>query len=176
MKDTGLIHIYCGDGKGKTTAAMGLAIRCNGGGGKVLIFQFLKDNSSSERNVLKQLPNITLIDGPDKMKFSKAMSETDKQNSRALYKVIFQQIKEKVMVDAFQMLVLDEILATISIGLLDEECLIDFLKNKPQNLEVVLTGRNPSKKIIELANYISHIEKIKHPFDDGIAARKLIEY
>ena len=176
MNDTGLIHIYCGNGKGKTTAAIGLIIRCIGGGGKVLFFQFLKNNSSSERNVLKNLSDITLIDGPDKIKFSKNMNEVEKHNNRIFYTKIFQQIKERVIEEGFQLLVLDEILGTISTGLLEEERLLDFLKNKPQNLEVVLTGRSPSQKIIDLANYISNIEKIKHPFDKGIAARKLIEY
>ena len=76
----GLIHIYCGDGKGKTTAAMGLALRCAGAGEQVLVFQFLKGNTSSERNILKEIKNITLLEGYPAIKFSNKMTEQDKED------------------------------------------------------------------------------------------------
>lgn len=176
MKDSGLIHIYCGSGKGKTTAAMGLAIRCSGGGGKVIVYQFLKDNTSGERNSLRQISNIKLIEGVEKIKFTFKMNETEKQELKAYYRNAFQEIQKLVNNETFHLLILDEILATISGGFLNENEVIAFLKRKPSHLEVVLTGRNPSETMMELADYISCIEKVKHPYEQGIGARKLIEY
>lgn len=176
MTETGLIHIYCGNGKGKTTAAMGLSMRCSGGGGKVMIFQFLKNNSSGERAILEVIPNITLLEGYEDTKFTYVLNEIEKQKMKEFYQKIFQEIKQKVRTEEYQLLVLDEILAAVSGGFLVESEVIEFLKQKPKSLEVVLTGRNPSEAMMEIADYISCIENVKHPYDKGIAARKLIEF
>jgi cob(I)alamin adenosyltransferase len=155
---------------------MGLTLRCSGGGGKVLVFQFLKNNSSSERSVLEQLPNVKVLRGLEKVKFSFAMSDAEKQEMKSFYQGKFNEIKEQVQTKHFQLLVLDEIIATISLGFLNESEVLDFLKNKPGDLEVVMTGRAPSEKLLEIADYVSSIEKVKHPFDAGVPARKLIEF
>lgn len=176
MDTTGLIHIYCGEGKGKTTAAMGLATRCSGGGGKVLVFQFLKNDISGERKALGQLPNVTLLEGFKKIKFSKEMNRQEKEEAIQYYKQHLIEIEIKVKEEAFQLLILDEVIAAINLGFLEEREVVKLLNEKPEGLEVVLTGRNPSDKLQELADYISKIEKVKHPFDRGIKARKLIEW
>lgn len=169
----GLIHIYCGDGKGKTTAATGLAIRCAGAGGRVMFFQFLKGNSSSERNILKQLDNVKVIDGIDNIKFVWKMTEQEKAETRGQYQHIFNAIIKKA--GEYDMIVLDEIIPALKYDFVTEEELIGFLQNKPENTEIVMTGREPSQKLCELADYVTEMRKIKHPYDKGTAARKGIE-
>ena len=172
----GLIHIYCGDGKGKTTAAMGLALRCAGAGEQVLVFQFLKGNTSSERNILKEIKNITLLEGYLTIKFSNKMTEQDKQDITEYYRKRFEEIVEQLNSKEHRLIVLDEIIATMNLGFLDEEVVIDFLKSKPESLEVVMTGREPGERLLELADYVTDMKKIKHPYEQGIQARKAIEY
>ena len=160
MIGTGRIHVYYGDGKGKTTAAMGLALRAAGSGLDVLMFQFLKDNSSSERVILEQIPNVTCLPGKDRVKFV---------NNKALDEII-------KFCGPFDVLVLDEILCAVQLGVLSEEKLVEFLEHKPRGLEIVLTGHVVSDKVLELADYVTEIRKVKHPYDQGITAREGIEY
>lgn len=171
----GLIHIYCGDGKGKTTSAMGLAVRAAGYGMKVLIYQFMKDNTTSERNVLEVIPNITIIDGLQKEKFSFQMAEKEKQERKEFYTKRFEEITKKAGEEGYDLLLMDEIIYTIRAGLLDEEIVLTYLKNKPESLEVVLTGNAPSTDLLAVADYVSEIKKIKHPYDQGLPARYGIE-
>ncbi len=173
--EKGLIHIYCGNGKGKTTTSMGLAVRAAGYGLKVLIYQFMKDNKSSERNVLENIENITIVNGLDEEKFSFQMSQKEKEERKVFYNNRFREITETARNENFDLLVMDEIIYTIGAGLLDEDIVVEYLKNKPQRLEVVLTGNNPGERLIEIADYVSEIQKVKHPFDNGISARYGIE-
>ncbi len=175
MKNRGLIHIYCGDGKGKTTAAAGLAIRCAGGGGKVLFYQFLKDGTSGEINVLKSLDNVEVVDGYRSSKFSFNMTDEEKRLAAEGYEKDFEYIANRVSKKHFDVLVLDEILHGINLKYLSLERVLEFLINKPEGLEVIMTGRNPDKKLIDISDYVSEIVKVKHPFDKGIVARKYIE-
>jgi len=172
---TGLVHIYCGDGKGKTTCGMGLCLRAAGYGYKVLIYQFMKDNSTSERKILEQVPNVTLVPGLEKEKFSFRMSEQEKQERRDFYNGRLREVTEMAVRDGYQVLFLDEAVYCIAAGMLDESVLIDFLKNKPETLEVILTGQGPSQQLMELADYVSEIKKVRHPFDRKIPARPGIE-
>lgn len=175
QKQTGLIHIYHGDGKGKTTAAVGLSVRVAGGKGKVLFYQFLKDGKSNEIKALKKFSHITVPEGYDEIKFSFQMTEEEKRKTKEYYTKEFDKIINLCQ-DSYQLLVLDEILHAINLGYLELGKVVDFLKHKPSTLEVVMTGRNPSKELIELADYITEMKKEKHPFDQGVSARKLIEY
>lgn len=175
MTKTGLIHIYCGNGKGKTTTGMGLCARAAGFGYKVLIYQFMKDNSTSERAVLNLSENITFLEGLSKEKFSFQMTEQEKTERRAFYEQQLHMVTQKAIQEQYDVLFLDEVIYTIRAGLLSEELLLDFLKNKPEHLEVILTGQDPSPALIEAADYVSEIQKRKHPFDKGIPARKGIE-
>lgn len=172
---TGLIHIYCGNGKGKTTCAMGLCARAAGYGYKVLIYQFMKNNKTSERKVLQKMDNVTFVDGLEAEKFSFQMTEDEKEERRKYYLKQFQRITEMAEKEQYQVLFMDEIIYTIGAGLFEEQVLIDYLKNKPEDLEVILTGQNPGKEVMKLADYVSEIQKVKHPYDQGMPSRAGIE-
>ena len=172
---SGLIHLYCGDGKGKSTAAAGLAVRCAGGGGRVLFSSFLKDDSSGERNILMGIENIDLMENPDKIGFYKFMDDTEKEACREICRKTFERIKAAVSLNDYDLLVMDEIIPVINHGLINEDELLSFLETRPEKLEVVLTGRDPSDRLLETADYVTEMRKVKHPFDRGIGARKYIE-
>lgn len=174
-KETGLIHIYYGDGKGKTTTGMGLITRAAGYGYRVLLYQFMKNNKTSERKILEQVENITIVDGLEQEKFSFQMTPEEKAERREFYGKQFQRITKKAVSEAYDVLFMDETIYTISAGLLDEDLVLEFLRTKPENLEVILTGNYPSENLLELADYVSEIRKIKHPFDKGQRARLGIE-
>ena len=174
-KETGYIHIYCGNGKGKTTTGMGLCTRAAGFGYRVLIYQFMKNNTTSERNILSKVPNITFVDGLEQEKFSFQMTPEEKAFRKAYYEEQFRFVTKKALEENFDILFCDELIYTIRAGLFDESILIEYLKTKPENLEIILTGQDPSDALIELADYVSEIRKIKHPFDQGLPARKGIE-
>ena len=171
----GLIHIYCGDGKGKTTASLGLAIRSAGAGFKVFILQFLKNWNTSELNSLELIPNIEIIRGKEGNVFTFGMTEEQKAKSKEIHLNNFAKEKEVAFNGECDILILDEVIGAYNRNLLDREDLLNFLDNKPENLEVILTGRNPADELIERADYVSEIQKIKHPFDKGIVARRGIE-
>ena len=170
----GCVHIYCGDGKGKTTCVMGLTVRAAGSGKKVLLHQFLKDDSSSERLIIDQLPGVTVMPGAKMDKFTFQMSEEELFELQAANDDMLDQIIR--LAPDYDMIVLDESVYAVDKGLLSEDLLLDFLKNRPYHLEVVLSGRNPSKALMEEADYISEIRKVKHPFDEGLSSRKGIEF
>lgn len=170
---TGLIHIYYGDGKGKTTAAVGQAVRAAGYGYKVLFYQFMKDNSSSERKSLEVLPNITCVKGQEQVKFTFQMNEDEKEEMKTYYKQELEKLREKSK--EYDIIILDEAVCAVGAGMLQEEDLLSFLKNKYKQLEVVLTGHTITESLLEVADYVTEMRKVKHPFDKGIGARKGIE-
>ena len=169
----GLIHLYCGDGKGKTTAAVGLAVRASGAGKQVVFTQFFKDGSSSEVESLKFLGirtfHVQTVKG-----FYRSMNEQQRQQARQDYTALFRQVTAAAQ-DA-DLLILDEIVSACNRGVVPEELVVDFLRGKPDQLEVVLTGREPSPALMELADYITEMRKLRHPYDRGTAARKGVEY
>lgn len=170
----GLIHIYCGDGKGKTTAAVGLAVRAAGAGKKVVFTQFFKDGSSSEIKVLQGVENIHIFHCNTVRGFWKRMTDAEKARASEDYTRMFSNVTQLAM-DA-DLLILDEIFSACNHGTVAETAVTDFLHSKPEKLEVVLTGRNPSEHLLRLADYVTQMQKIKHPYDCGIAARKGIEF
>lgn len=174
-KDTGLVHIYYGDGKGKTTTGMGLSIRAAGCGYRVLLYQFMKDNGTSERKILEDIANITIIDGLEREKFSFRMTEDEKKERRAFYEEQFLKITRIAREGNYDVLFMDEVVYTIGAGLLDEKVVLNYLRKKPEDLEIIMTGNMPSQELIELADYVSEIKKVKHPYDKGKKARIGIE-
>ena len=174
-RGTGLVHIYCGDGKGKTTCGMGLCARAAGYGLRVLIYQFMKDNRTSERRLLEQSDHITFVDGLENEKFSFRMSPEEKEQRAVYYGSQLQKVIREAVEGDYDVLFLDEAVYAVRAGLLDEQALTDFLDHKPEKLEVILTGRDPGEALCARADYISRIEKVKHPFDRQIPARKGIE-
>lgn len=174
--ELGLIHIYCGDGKGKTTAAMGLALRAVGHNKKVLLTQFLKDNETGELNSIKKLgDNFEVFKGIPVKKFFKFMSPEEQMVTRKEHEERFRAVIKKAKDENVDLLILDEIMAAINLKLVPLDEVMEFLKNKPNGLEIVLTGRNPDKKLIDIANYVSEIKAIKHPYEQGITSRLGIE-
>lgn len=170
----GLIHVYCGDGKGKTTAAIGLAVRAAGAGKRVVFTQFFKDGSSSEIKVLQGVENIQILHCNTVRGFWKRMTDAQKARASADYTQLLSDVARLAM-DA-DLLVLDEIVSACNHGTIAEVAVTDFLRSKPEKLEVVLTGRDPSECLLRLADYVTQMQKIKHPYDRGIAARKGIEF
>lgn len=175
----GLIHIYCGDGKGKSTAAAGLAVRAAGRGLKVLMVRFLKTDDSGEVPVLQGIPGVTLVPCDKTFGFTFRMTPEEKKEAAAYSRQKFlnacrqagQEGKNQV-----DLLILDEIMAAVNTGMVSQEDVLRFLEEKPEHLEVVLTGRNPSERMVELADYVSEIRAVKHPFTEGISAREGIEF
>ena len=171
----GLIHIYCGDGKGKTTAAVGLAVRCAGRGNKVLLVQFLKSRDSGELYSLAKLPDIEVMRGKESKKFTFQMNEEEKHALLIEHNKMFEQVLAKIKNGGYSLLILDEVIGALNAKVFEMPKLIEFLRHKPENLEVVLTGRNPAPELVEIADYVSEIRKVKHPMDKGILAREGIE-
>ena len=171
----GLIHIYCGDGKGKTTAAVGLAVRCAGRGNKVLLAQFLKSRDSGELYSLAKLPDIEVMRGKESKKFTFQMNEEEKHALLIEHNKMFEQVLAKIKNGGYSLLILDEVIGALNARVFEMPKLIEFLRHKPENLEVVLTGRNPAPELVEIADYVSEMRKVKHPMDKGIMAREGIE-
>lgn len=171
-----MIHIYCGDGKGKTTAATGLAVRHAGCGGKVLFVRFLKNNRSGELEILKRISEIEVLNPLKAFPFYHTLHEEEKAEMKETYKVFWQAVMREIAGGRYTMLVMDEFMAAYNHGIIDRQQVLCFLQDKPEPLEVVLTGREPAKELLALAGYVSEIKKIKHPFDQGITAREGIEF
>ncbi len=163
-----ILHIYHGNGKGKTTSAIGLAIRAVGAGLKVSFVQFLKNGSSSETDILKYV-GIEYICCETCNKFVFQMSESEKVFLKSEYNKILQQVFSS---DA-NIIVLDEFLDVYNLDMIDKssaDCILNTEK------EVILTGRNPAEIFINNADYISEINSIRHPYEKGVPARKGIEF
>ncbi len=175
MKNSGLVHLYCGDGKGKTTAAVGLAVRHSGRGGKVVFAQFLKDGTSGECRVLAKL-GVTVLAANPVGKFSFRMTEEEKAETAAALGRTFDAATGFAVRERATLLVLDEVCAAVNCGFLPEKTLTEFLESRPDSLEVVLTGRDPSENLQMHADYITEMKKRRHPFDEGVAAREGIEF
>ncbi|MBQ7298227.1 MAG: cob(I)yrinic acid a,c-diamide adenosyltransferase [Clostridia bacterium] len=169
-----MIHLYCGDGKGKTTAAVGLAVRAAGSGMRVLFVQFFKSGSSSEVEVLASVNGIETCHPTLHYGRFKTMTNDQKTNICTHYGELLNDIIRRA--DRYDLIVLDEVVSACSYGMIDADSLTEFLRMEGTRREIVLTGRNPLSELIELADYVTEMQKIKHPFDGGITARKGIEY
>jgi len=173
----GLIHIYSGHGKGKTTAAVGLGIRACGSGLKVLMVQFLKSMDSGEIHVLKRLyPDFRVRRSSETMKFTWDMDENELRRAADVQNELLGYAIDQSFNSKVDLLILDEVLGALECNLIKSDKLRDFLSNKPEHLEVVLTGRNATEEFIDMADYVSEIREVKHPYTLGIKQRKGIEY
>jgi len=164
-------HIYCGEGKGKTTAAIGLAVRAAGAGKKVYVARFLK-SSSSELKSLELLPNVTVAPHPNIMKFVFNMTDEEK----AVCKGQMESVFKGAMDSGAEVIILDECCSAVTTGMLDAEAVACAIRALPVGTEVVMTGRDPDPKLVDIADYMTSMEKIRHPFDQGKDARKGIEF
>lgn len=170
------IHIYTGDGKGKTSAAMGLALRMAGHGKRVLLAQFLKDGSSGELLALEKLPELQCLRMEEHFGFFWTLSDAEKEKEKAAVQRYFAEILEAVEREKPALLILDESIAAYRLSLIPRERFLDFLDRKPEDLELVLTGRDAPEELKSRADYVSEIVKRKHPFDKGIPAREGVEF
>lgn len=171
----GLTHLYHGNGKGKTTAALGLTIRALGSGFRVVFVQFLKNQTTGELTVLDDLAKVTVLRGKEGSGFSFTMTDEEKEKTKQLHSDNLKAAIELAVSGACDMLVLDEAVGAYNRDLIDKTLLEEFVRSKPADLELVLTGRNPSQWMIDCADYVSEIKKVKHPYDKGIPARTGIE-
>lgn len=170
--EQGLLHIYCGDGKGKTTAAIGLAVRAKGAGLRVCFVQFMKAGSSSELTVLKKA-DIQVFSVQNPFGFTWNMTTEQKKaletiNTEAVQKLLIEK-------DNYDVLVLDEILSAYQHQLIDRALVCKLLQEREQT-EMVLTGRNPEKELLEMADYVTEMKCVKHPYEKGVQARLGIEF
>ena len=168
-----MVHLYWGDGKGKTTAAMGLALRMAGRSRGVVIAQFLKGADSGERHALAQIPGVTLLPVPEQVKSSFQLSPEEREAERVRYCRLILQAGAAAEDSQCGLLVLDEVCAAVNTGLLPLEEVLACLDRVP--CEVVLTGRDPAPELRERADYSTEMVKHRHPYDRGIHARTGVE-
>jgi len=169
----GLILVNTGEGKGKTTSALGTAIRANGSGLKVCIIQFMKGSlKAGEQDVINKLSNIEIHAMGSGFSWDKESWDED----RALAQKAWEKSKEVIYSGDFDLVVLDEINYALDYGLLEINEVIESLKNKPQHIHLFLTGRRTKKEIIDLADMVTEMKEIKHHFRNGVKAQKGIEF
>jgi cob(I)alamin adenosyltransferase len=180
MLKKGLVQVYTGDGKGKTTAAFGLALRAAGRGNKVLIYQFLKSPSLDigERFALKLGTVGIKVEALD-IKWDMAKSfedETLVTQTKAAIKKALEKITETAKKRFYDVLILDEIVFCLSKSLAELEDIKNLIESRDSGVEIVLSGRGATKELIEIADLVTEMKNIKHPFDKGIEARRGIEF
>lgn len=175
----GYIQIYTGNGKGKTTASLGLAMRALGRNWKVLIIMFTKGGDNygeltSFRNLSPEIKNNLTIEqaGLSRIVYAKNKNTDDEKEIKRGWEIA----KKAIQNNEYQLIILDEINIAIDLKILDINEVVEILKSKPQNMEIVLTGRNAHPKAIECAHLVSKIEPVKHYWNLGISARKGIEF
>jgi len=173
-EERGLLIVHTGKGKGKTTAAMGLAMRCVGHGMKVGIVQFVKGVwHTGERDVLAEFPDLCVI---------RAMGEgftwdtQDRQRDLAAAARAWETAKEMMADPSYRMVILDELNIVLRYDYLPLEEVLEALKSKPRNLHVVVTGRNAKEELIEAADLVTEMTQVKHPFRSGVKAQVGVEF
>jgi cob(I)alamin adenosyltransferase len=174
--EQGLVEIYTGDGKGKTTAAFGLAIRAIGRGLKVCIIQFLKQDISGEVLFIQQhCPEVVFHRFNSQEKFVWNMNETEKQLLKDESREGFAFAREVMRKNQYDVLILDEFIHLLNLDIITIKEVEQFIQIKPLTMELVLTGRNASPELMELADLVTEMQPVKHPFEKGIPARIGIE-
>jgi cob(I)alamin adenosyltransferase len=167
----GMIQVYTGEGKGKTTAALGLALRAAGAGFKVFIGQFLKKGSFSELKALERLEGVEVEQFGSGSFIGSTISREDKQYAaRGLAR-----IREVINSGEYDLVVLDEINVALSFNLIDEVELLEIITKRPIHVEIVLTGRNATQGILKQADLVTEMREIRHYYENGVAARVGIE-
>ena len=172
--EKGLVQVYTGNGKGKTSAAFGLALRALGRGLKVYVIQFIKGGFDyGELYIVNSLPNLTLkAFGRGKFITSKPPEEEDIRPAQEALRLA----KEIIECREYDIVILDEINVALSLGLIRLNDVVELIRKKPENVEIILTGRNAPEEIVELADLVTEFNEIRHPLSKGYGARKGIEY
>lgn len=172
--EKGLVQVYTGNGKGKTSAAFGLALRAIGRGLKVYMVQFIKGGFDyGELYVLNRLPNLTLkAFGRGKFVLTAPPEKEDVK----LAEQAFQLAREVVESGKYDVVILDEINVALSLNLINLEQVLELMERKPRHVELVLTGRDAPIRIVEVADLVTEMKEVKHPYKKGLQARKGVEY
>jgi len=172
MDSHGYVHVYTGDGKGKTTAALGLAIRAAGAGWRVLLAQFLKGMAYSELTALKLLSRSIVV-----RQYGRTCL-VDRQPTQGHFDGAsqgFQECKKAVMSGEYQLVILDEANVAVAFGLLHLEDIIELIDSKPRGVELVITGRWAHQQIIARADLVTEMQEVKHYYQHGVLARTGVE-
>jgi len=176
-QDRGLVVMYTGNGKGKTTAAMGLALRAAGYGRRVLVIQFVKTWFTGEKGGFEYLPNVEFIQAGKG--FYKILGDKfpEDQHVRAAREAM-ELAQERIASGQYDVVVLDEIIGSVTGGLLPVEAVLELIDSKPPQLDLVLTGHRGKElpQLLERADLVTEMVKVKHPYDSGILAKKTIDY
>ncbi len=168
-----MIHIYTGRGKGKTTAALGLALRAKGQGKKILILQFMKRFNYGEHKAVRQMDDIEIVQfGTGDFIHKENLSKTDFEEARKGWEYFEQALKDK----KYDLIILDEINLVLDFKLLNMERVEKIIQQYRNSTELVFTGRNCPGRIIQKADYVTEMLDIKHPYEKGVGAREGIEY
>ena len=167
----GKIHVYTGNGKGKTTAALGLALRAIGTGYKVYIIQFLKAQPYGELKSLKFLPGLEIKRFGLKTYIRGAGHLKDKIEAQKA----IEWAKKVVISNTYNVVILDEVFLAVFFKLIKVDDVLELINKKPKNVELVLTGRKANQQVIKLADYVTEMKEVKHPYQNGEKARKGIE-
>jgi cob(I)alamin adenosyltransferase len=172
--EEGLVQVYTGNGKGKTSAAFGLALRAIGRGLKVYIIQFIKGGFDyGELHIVEKLPNLKL------KAFGRGKFVTEKPAGKEDVKLSEEALalaEEVVKSGEYDIVILDEINVALNLELIEIEKVLELIRNKPKHVELILTGRYAPKEIIDVADLVTEMKEVKHPFNEGYQARKGIEY
>ncbi len=175
--DRGLVVVYTGDGKGKTTAAMGLAVRAAGYGRKVLVIQFVKTWFTGEKAGFASVPNVDFVQAGKG--FVKILGDSlPESEHREAAEEALELARAQVMGGGYEVVILDEVVGTVSGGLLRLEPLLALIDERPKQVDLVLTGRNAQDLpgLMERADLVTEMKKLKHPYDVGIIAKQSIDY
>ena len=177
FENKGLCHLYWGYGKGKTTAAVGLAVRVLGQGGKVLLTQFLKGLPTGETSALEKL-GAQVCRTPDVTKFWKNMSPEEQEECRRQCRQCWEAAGKALAAPAgsWDLVILDEVTDAAELGLLDAEEILEAVRSRTGSCEVVMTGHQPSSAWIEAADYVTEMRCQRHPYTRGVTARRGVEY
>ena len=170
----GYIQIYTGNGKGKTTASLGLALRAAGAGLKTHIVQFMKGQHYSELDAVKKLKGLIVIEQFGDKKFCKFTDQPDPKYVKQA-KAGFERLKELMASKACDILIADEVLTAVMFHLVAEDELLDLMKTKPDGIELVLTGRGATDRLMIAADLVTEMKEIKHYYQSNVSARKGIE-
>lgn len=174
---TGLVHIYTGDGKGKSTAALGQALRSLGYGLRIYIVQFLKSSKlfSGEMESLSKFHDEVKL-----VRYHQVHPmfdpDSDEEQLRASVSEALDDARKAMLSGDYEIIVLDEINNALAEGFAEVRTIVEFISSKPEKVELILTGRNAAQEVMELADYVTEMKCIKHPFQRGIPARRGIEF
>lgn len=172
----GLIHVYHGNGKGKTTAAVGLSVRALGCGKRVIFSQFMKGQETGEIEALSHLPKVTILRSQKDFPFYSQMSDEQKQEIRDIHNDILEKLSEIVANKQADLIIMDEITYPYKWGLINRDRFLQLMEACRGNVELVLTGRNPDDVMLDKADYITEMKCLRHPYEKGIMAREGIEF